>query len=81
MDFKRGSASSRPIIEMAIPSSVDSSISPPGKHVALLFVQYTPYKPHVGDAQPRGHPPHCRLYRRALGIRTVENLLQGRYSV
>lgn len=30
MDYKRGSASSRPIIEMVIPSSVDSSISPPG---------------------------------------------------
>ncbi|CCI40989.1 unnamed protein product [Albugo candida] len=48
MDYKRGSASSRPIIEMVIPSSVDSSISPPGKHVALLFVQYTPYKPQEG---------------------------------
>lgn len=30
MDYKRGSASSRPIIEMVIPSSVDSSLSPPG---------------------------------------------------
>eukprot|EP01118_Nematostelium_gracile_P016372 TRINITY_DN675_c0_g1_i1.p1 TRINITY_DN675_c0_g1~~TRINITY_DN675_c0_g1_i1.p1 ORF type:complete len:560 (-),score=136.57 TRINITY_DN675_c0_g1_i1:551-2230(-) len=37
-----GKSSSVPIIEMTIPSSVDRTISPEGKHVALLFVQYTP---------------------------------------
>ncbi len=32
----------RPMIEMTIPSSVDDSLAPPGKHVASLFVQHVP---------------------------------------
>lgn len=31
------------MIEMVIPSSLDSTIAPRGKHVVLLFTQYTPY--------------------------------------
>eukprot|EP01100_Stratorugosa_tubuloviscum_P008774 TRINITY_DN3651_c0_g1_i1.p1 TRINITY_DN3651_c0_g1~~TRINITY_DN3651_c0_g1_i1.p1 ORF type:complete len:581 (+),score=293.20 TRINITY_DN3651_c0_g1_i1:140-1882(+) len=38
-----GRPSTRPVIEMTIPSSLDPTIAPPGKHVAQLFVQYTPY--------------------------------------
>ncbi|KAL6542292.1 hypothetical protein OROMI_023894 [Orobanche minor] len=41
--------SQRPIIEMTIPSVLDKTISPPGKHVINLFVQYTPYKPSEGS--------------------------------
>lgn len=37
--------SQRPVIEMTIPSVQDPSIAPPGKHVALLFVQYAPHNP------------------------------------
>ncbi|KAJ3386034.1 hypothetical protein HDU92_002746 [Lobulomyces angularis] len=33
-----------PMIEMTIPSSLDKTISPPGKHVVTLFVQWTPYE-------------------------------------
>jgi len=29
---------------MTIPSSVDSTLAPPGSHVVQLFTQYTPYK-------------------------------------
>jgi len=29
---------------MTIPSSVDSTLAPPGGHVVQLFTQYTPYK-------------------------------------
>lgn len=32
--------SSEPAIEMLIPSTIDPSLAPPGKHVASLFVQY-----------------------------------------
>lgn len=39
-----GQPSSRPIVEMTIPSSLDTTLAPPGQHVASLFVQYTPYK-------------------------------------
>ncbi len=32
-----------PMIEMTIPSIIDDSIAPPGKHVASLFVQHVPH--------------------------------------
>ncbi|XP_021900151.1 pyridine nucleotide-disulfide oxidoreductase domain-containing protein 2-like isoform X2 [Carica papaya] len=44
-----GLPSQRPIIEMTIPSVLDKTISPPGKHVINLFIQYTPYKPLDGS--------------------------------
>lgn len=44
-----GLPSKRPIIEMTIPSVLDNTISPPGKHVINLFIQYTPYKPNDGS--------------------------------
>eukprot|EP00850_Spirogloea_muscicola_P021807 SM000262S09886 [mRNA] locus=s262:47966:52629:- [translate_table: standard] len=47
-DAVKGCASTRPLIEMTIPSALDRTISPPGKHVINLFVQYTPYKLHEG---------------------------------
>ncbi|KAE9614400.1 hypothetical protein Lal_00037996 [Lupinus albus] len=50
-DAVNGVPSGRPIMEMTIPSVLDKTISPPGKHVINLFVQYTPYKPVDGDWQ------------------------------
>ncbi|KAM6563216.1 hypothetical protein CsatB_023214 [Cannabis sativa] len=44
-----GLPSRRPVIEMTIPSVLDKTISPPGKHVINLFIQYTPYKPSDGS--------------------------------
>lgn len=38
--------SKNPIIEMTIPSVLDSTLAPPGKHVASLFCQYVPYAPN-----------------------------------
>ena len=43
-DAAGGQPSRRTIVEMTIPTSVDDTISPPGQHVASLFVQYAPYK-------------------------------------
>jgi phytoene dehydrogenase-like protein len=43
-DAKYGQPSQRPVIEMTIPTSVDSTIAPPGQHILSLFVQYAPYK-------------------------------------
>lgn len=43
-DAKYGRCSDRPILEVTIPTSVDPTIAPPGKHVMNLFVQYTPYE-------------------------------------
>jgi len=38
-----GRPSEKPTVEMCIPSSLDPTLAPPGKHVITLFVQYTPY--------------------------------------
>jgi hypothetical protein len=41
-DAAAGRASERPLVEMTLPSVLDASLAPPGKHVALLFCQYAP---------------------------------------
>jgi len=38
-----GGLPERPMIEMTIPSTLDDTLAPPGKHVATLFVQHVPY--------------------------------------
>lgn len=43
LDGLNGEASKRPVIELTIPSVLDNTLAPPGKHVGLLFVQYVPY--------------------------------------
>ncbi|XP_038971634.1 pyridine nucleotide-disulfide oxidoreductase domain-containing protein 2 [Phoenix dactylifera] len=48
-DALTGVPSRRPIIEMTIPSVLDTTISPPGQHVINLFIQYTPYKLSEGS--------------------------------
>jgi phytoene dehydrogenase-like protein len=46
-DAKHGRPSRRPYIDMIIPTMVDPSMAPPGKHVISCFVQYAPY--HLAD--------------------------------
>ena len=41
---KYGEFSTRPYIDVVIPSLVDPSVAPPGKHVLSCFVQYAPYR-------------------------------------
>jgi phytoene dehydrogenase-like protein len=50
-DAKYGRFSSKPYIDMIIPTLVDPSIAPPGKHVISCFVQYAPYHlaPELGS--------------------------------
>jgi phytoene dehydrogenase-like protein len=43
-DAKYGKPSERPLLECTIPSVVDSSVAPPGKHLMSMFIQYAPYK-------------------------------------
>lgn len=43
-EAKWGRPSTRPMVEMCIPSVVDDTLAPPGKHFISLFVQYAPYK-------------------------------------
>ena len=42
LDARRGAWSDAPVVEMLIPSTVDDSLAPPGKHVASLFCQHFP---------------------------------------
>ena len=43
-DAKYGCPSAQPIIEATIPSSLDDTLAPAGKHVMSMFTQYFPYK-------------------------------------
>ncbi len=42
-DAKFGNPSREPVIECTIPSALDATVAPPGKHVMSMFVQYAPY--------------------------------------
>ncbi|HXY71033.1 MAG TPA: NAD(P)/FAD-dependent oxidoreductase [Actinomycetota bacterium] len=48
-DAKYGRFSRRPYIDMVIPTLVDPSMAPPGKHIMSCFVQYAPY--HLADGE------------------------------
>src|SRR5690606_31793008 len=40
VDARRDGLSAEPVVELLIPSTVDSSLAPPGMHVASLFCQH-----------------------------------------
>ena len=42
LDARRGGWSHSPVVEMLIPSTMDDSLAPPGRHVASLFCQHFP---------------------------------------
>ena len=48
LDARRHGWSLEPVVEMLIPSTLDASLAPPGRHVASLFVQ------HVAPQLPNG---------------------------
>jgi phytoene dehydrogenase-like protein len=48
-DAKYGRFSQRPYIDMIMPTLVDPSMAPPGKHVMSCFVQYAPY--HLAEGE------------------------------
>ncbi len=48
-DARAGRPSARPVLECTIPSVVDPSIAPPGRHLMSMFVQYAPYRLAAGS--------------------------------
>ena len=50
---KYGYISENPVIEATIPSSIDETVAPKGKHVMSMFTQYFPYKlaPEAGTLE------------------------------
>jgi len=60
-DAKYGKPSASPILECTIPTSVDDTIAPPGKHILSMFVQYAPDKLREGnwDQLKEGFADRC----------------------
>jgi phytoene dehydrogenase-like protein len=48
-DSKYGEFSRAPYLDISIPSILDSSLAPAGKHVMSIYMQFAPYKLKVGD--------------------------------
>lgn len=68
---KYGAFSRQPYLEMSIPTLLDASLAPPGKHLLLINVQYTPYHLADGDWDQRRN----ELGEIVLGI--LEDLAPG----
>ena len=62
---KYGAISDRPYLEATIPSLLDPTLAPPGKHVMSVLVQYAPHALREGDWNSR---------REELGDRVVKTL-------
>ena len=71
-DARRAGWSAEPVIEMLIPSTLDDSLAPPGRHVASLFCQ------HVAPTLPDGRSwDEARETVADLMIDTVEAYAPG----
>jgi phytoene dehydrogenase-like protein len=66
-DAKYGEISRRPYMDIVIPSMLDPSMAPPGKHVMSIFVQYAPYNLNGGWTDAR---------RDALGDAVIDTLAE-----
>jgi phytoene dehydrogenase-like protein len=52
-DAKYGRPSAEPVLECTIPSAVDETVAPPGRHLMSMFVQYAPYELRDGSWDDR----------------------------
>lgn len=52
-DARRGRPSDEPILEMTLPTAVDRTIAPEGRHILTMFVQYAPYRLAEGNWDER----------------------------
>lgn len=68
-DAKYGDFSKRPYLNVVIPSLMDPSVAPPGKHVISCFVQYAPY--HIAEG-----PERWPEKREAFGDAVVDTLAE-----
>jgi phytoene dehydrogenase-like protein len=48
-DWKAGRWSQQPYVDMLLPSLIDPTMAPPGKHYMSVFVQYAPYRLAAGE--------------------------------
>jgi phytoene dehydrogenase-like protein len=66
-DAKYGDFSTKPYIDIVIPSMIDPDMAPPGKHVMSCFVQYAPYELRQGTWDDR---------REEFGDRVIDTLAE-----
>ena len=66
-DAKYGNVSRHPYMDIVIPSMIDPSMAPPGRHVMSIFVQYAPYDVNGGWTDAR---------REAFGDTVIDTLAQ-----
>ena len=64
-DAKHGAVSASPVLDVTVPTAVDPSLAPAGKHILSVLVQYTPYHLTSGSWADR---------REALGERVLDLL-------
>lgn len=69
-DAKYGKPSAEPVLEMCMPTSVDDTIAPAGKHILSVFVQFAPYQLSGGQ--------HWDDIKESFADRCVEMI--GRYA-
>jgi phytoene dehydrogenase-like protein len=48
-EAKYGRTSSKPLLEITVPTAYDPELAPPGKHLLSIFVQYAPYQLSEGS--------------------------------
>ena len=63
-DWKEGRWSQAPYVDMLIPSQIDPTMAPPGKHYMSVFVQYCPYELAAG--------PWTDARRQAFGATVID---------
>jgi phytoene dehydrogenase-like protein len=66
-DSKHGRISAQPMLEVRIPSLLDASLAPAGKHALSITLRFAPYRLHEGDWDTQ---------RERLGDLAVETLAQ-----
>lgn len=74
-----GVPSSRPILEVTIPSAIDDTVAPRGKHVMNIFVQYAPYHLADGSSWDDIEMGYFRAVRRELHryISNIYDIIEG----
>jgi phytoene dehydrogenase-like protein len=66
-EAKYGRFSTKPFLDMLIPSAIDPDMAPPGQHVMSCFVQYAPYELDGGWTEAK---------REAFGDRVIDVLAE-----
>jgi phytoene dehydrogenase-like protein len=51
-DARNGGVSKRPLVELTLPSVLDPTLAPAGRHVASIFAQYAPARPMTDPEWP-----------------------------